>query len=89
MPNNKYLYEQGTSMASPNAAGVAALIRSYYPQLTASQVKHILMDSGTTINTEVVLGETKDKKLFTSASKSGKIINAYNALIMAQRLTKK
>lgn len=89
VPNNKYLYEQGTSMASPNAAGVAALIRSYYPQLTASQVKHILMDSGTTINTEVVLGETKDKKLFTSASKSGKIINAYNALIMAQRLTKK
>jgi subtilisin family serine protease len=32
-------------MASPNVAGVAALIRLYYPKLTASQVKHILMDS--------------------------------------------
>ncbi len=89
VPNNKYLYEQGTSMASPNAAGVAALVRSYYPNLTASQVKHILMDSGTAISSEVILGEAKDKKSFTSASKSGKIINAYNALIMAGQMSKK
>ena len=47
IPNNKYKYLQGTSMASPNAAGVAALIRSYYPKLSAKQVKQILMDSGT------------------------------------------
>ncbi|HBI40717.1 MAG TPA: hypothetical protein DDY16_07210, partial [Tenacibaculum sp.] len=43
-----------TSMAAPNTAGVAALIRSYYPQLTASQVKHILMNSGTKINMKVL-----------------------------------
>jgi subtilisin family serine protease len=43
-------------MASPNVAGVAALIRSYYPKLTASQVKHILMDSGVVITTDVVVG---------------------------------
>lgn len=89
IPNNKYLYEQGTSMASPNAAGVAALIRSYYPNLTASQVKHILMDSGTAIPSDVILGEAKDKKSFANASKSGKIINAYNALIMAGTMSKK
>lgn len=89
VPNNKYVYEQGTSMASPNAAGVAALVRSYYPSLTASQVKHILMDSGTPITTEVLLGEAKEKRSFTSASKSGKIVNAYNALIMAEQMSKK
>ena len=89
VPNNKYLYEQGTSMASPNAAGVAALIRSYYPSLTATQVKHILMDSGTAISSEVILGEAKDKKSFASASKSGRIINAYNALVMANKMSKK
>ncbi len=50
VPNNKYKMEQGTSMASPNAAGVAALIRSYYPTLTAKQVKQILMDSGTPVD---------------------------------------
>src|SRR5690606_14390925 len=61
-PNNEYQYLAGTSMAAPNAAGVAALIRSYYPDLTASQVKHILMDSGTTINTTVQVGGPKGDK---------------------------
>lgn len=89
-PNNEYQYLAGTSMAAPNAAGVAALIRSYYPDLTASQVKHILMDSGTTINTTVQVGGPKgDKKPFTSLSKSGKIVNAYTALQMAAKMSKK
>jgi subtilisin family serine protease len=39
----------------PNVAGVAAIIRSYYPKLTASQVKHILMDSGVAITENVVV----------------------------------
>ena len=89
IPNNKYKYLQGTSMASPNVAGVAALVRSYYPNLSASQVKQILMDSGTPITTEVVLGEKKEKRSFTNASKSGKIVNAYNALLMAEKMSKK
>lgn len=89
VPNNKYKYEQGTSMASPNAAGVAALVRSYYPDLTAAQVKQILMDSGTPITTVVTLGETSEKRPFTNASKSGKIVNAYNALLMAAKMSKK
>ncbi|GEC79107.1 peptidase S8 [Flavobacterium aquatile] len=89
IPNNKYKYLQGTSMASPNVAGVAALVRSYYPNLTASQVKQIIMDSGTPITTEVVLGEKKEKRSFTNASKSGKIVNAYNALLMAEKMSKK
>jgi subtilisin family serine protease len=42
----------------PNVAGVAAIIRSYYPKLTASQVKHILMDSGV-ITENVVAGNPK------------------------------
>ena len=89
VPNNKYKYEQGTSMASPNAAGVATLIRSYYPNLTAAQVKQILMDSGTPLTNVVTLGETGEKRPFTNASKSGKIVNAYNALVMASQLSKK
>ncbi|RAR72855.1 S8 family peptidase [Flavobacterium aciduliphilum] len=89
VPNNKYKYEQGTSMASPNAAGVAALIRSYYPNLTASQVKHILMDSGTPIAENVVVDETKKTIPFSSACVSGKIVNAYNALLMAEKMSKK
>jgi subtilisin family serine protease len=89
VPNNKYKYEQGTSMASPNVAGVAALIRSYYPTLSAKVVKQIIMDSGTAINIPVILGETKTEKPFEKACKSGKIVNAYKALIMAEEMTQK
>jgi len=46
MPNNNYDFQGGTSMAAPAVAGVAALIRSYYPKLSASQVKNVLMQSG-------------------------------------------
>ncbi|MEI7509432.1 MAG: S8 family peptidase [Flavobacterium sp.] len=88
VPNNKYKYEQGTSMASPNAAGVAALIRSYYPNLTASQVKHILMDSGTPISEKVIVDEAKKEMPFATTCVSGKIVNAYNALLMADKMSK-
>jgi cell wall-associated protease len=89
VPNNKYKMEQGTSMASPNAAGVAALIRSYYPKLTASQVKHIIMDSGTPININVTVGESKTVMPFSNTCVSGKIVNAYNALLLADQMSKK
>ena len=46
------------------------------------------MDSGTPITTEVFLGEKKEKRSFKNASQSGKIVNAYNALIMAEQLSK-
>jgi subtilisin family serine protease len=85
-PNFKYL--QGTSMASPNVAGVAAIIRSYYPKLTASQVKHILMDSGVAITENVVVaGNQKTAVLYYFVS--GKIVNAYNALLMADKMSRK
>ena len=95
VPNNKYKYLQGTSMAAPNAAGVAALIRSYYPKLKASQVKHILMDSGVALPSKVVLGENPnpDEKpaavSSVESSKTAKMVNAYNALLMAEKMSKK
>ncbi|WP_432222683.1 S8 family peptidase [Flavobacterium sp. TMP13] len=90
VPNNKYKYLQGTSMASPNAAGVATLIRSYYPSLTASQVKHILMDSGILLPAMVKIGEDSNTEAqsVNMTSKSRKMVNAYNALIMAEKMSK-
>jgi cell wall-associated protease len=95
IPNNKYKYLQGTSMAAPNAAGVAALIRSYYPKLKASQVKHILMDSGILLPSMVVLGENENPAenpvavSSSESSKTSKMVNAYNALLMAEKMSKK
>ena len=88
-PLNTYEYLQGTSMASPNVAGVATLIRSYYPNLTAVQVKQIIMESGTPLKNQVVIGEDKHKANFADASKSGRIVNAYNALLLAEKMSKK
>ena len=88
-PLNTYEYLQGTSMASPNVAGVATLIRSYYPSLTAVQVKQIIMESGTPLKNTVTIGEDKHKANFADASKSGRIVNAYNALVLAAKMAKK
>lgn len=89
-PEGTYKYLQGTSMASPNAAGVAAMIRSYYPSLKAWEVKQILMDSGIAIENEVIVsGDKSDKRNFKTISTSGRMVNLYNALIMADRMVSK
>ena len=89
-PEGEYAKFSGTSMAAPSTAGVAALIRSYYPKLSASQVKHILMNSGTMINLDVIKPgsrsretPTGEKVPFAELSVSGRVVNAYNALKMA------
>ncbi len=89
-PKNTYEYLQGTSMASPNVAGVAALIRAYYPSLKASEVKHIIMDSGTPLTNNINLaGESGSQTNLAAISKTGKIVNAYNALILAEKMATK
>jgi subtilisin family serine protease len=86
-PNDSYESISGTSMAAPSAAGVAALVRSYYPMLSASQVKHILMNSGIKINFDVIKPGTKAERVpFSDLSVSGRVVNAFNALKMADRI---
>jgi subtilisin family serine protease len=87
LPDGKYRLLSGTSMASPNVAGVAALLRSYFPKLTASQVKKIIMESGTPLSTEILVNRNK-KASFSDISKTGKIVNAYNAFLMAERMSR-
>ncbi|MEP0266827.1 S8 family serine peptidase [Dokdonia sp.] len=91
LPFNKTKWERGTSLSSPLVSGIAALIRAYYPSLTASEVKQILMDSGVEydILVDVPTKENPEQQLpFNQLSKSGKIVNAYNAMLMAEQFVK-
>ena len=86
-PNNEYEFLQGTSMASPAVAGVAAMIRSLYPKLSAAEVKDILMKSGLASPQEVMVGGNSDDiRPFAELSVSGRMVNMYNALIMASKM---
>ena len=85
-PDNNYGDAQGTSMASPVVAGVAAIIRSYFPKLSARQVKSILMESVVPLNQKVGKpGDSDTLVPFSQLSVSGGVINAVKAAEKASK----
>ena len=72
---NQYQNLQGTSMAAPMVAGVAAMLKSYFPSLSMSEIKSIILSSGTTY-----------KGNFQNLSATGKVVNVYNAVKSCQKL---
>lgn len=89
VPGGRYRPMGGTSMAAPAVTGVVALIRSYYPKLTAAQVKQIIMKSGTKIDFEVMTpGSEPTMVPFTDLCVSGRVLNAYEAVKMADEIAK-
>jgi cell wall-associated protease len=78
----------GTSFASPITAGIAALVLEYYPNLSAKQLKQVILESATPLTGTMVLkpGSKTDKVDFTTLSKTGGVVNAYRALTAASKL---
>jgi subtilisin family serine protease len=85
IPGDKYAYFNGTSMAAPVVSGVAALVWSRYPKLSAVQIKQILLESGTPVNCKVPIPGEKQKIKFSELSQTGKLINAFEALKLADK----
>ena len=84
LPHNHYASFSGTSMASPMTAGVAALLRSYFPKLTAVQIKAILLKSAYKPDVQVRRpGRSAQKTAFKNLSRSGGLLNAYEAVKLA------
>lgn len=88
-PDNNYKAYDGTSMAAPATSGVAALLMSYFPDLSIKQVKDIILKSSRKFdNLEVVKpGKGGEKVNFNELSITGGIINAYKAVEMAQEVS--
>ena len=89
VPGNQYDYKSGSSMAAPVVSGVAALLLSYFPELSAKQIKAILMRSAFRPKQEVNMPRTTIKVPFDSLSVSGGIVNAFNAVKMAIDLSQR
>ncbi len=87
VPGNGYERNQGTSMAAPVVTGLAALILSYYPQLTPVQVREIILDSATRFPDRRVVrpGEEGAPVAFAELSATGGVVNAYEALRLAEQ----
>ena len=83
---NTYGFQQGTSMASPVVAGIAAMLRSYYPQLSAEQIKYCIENGVVKIKENVKKPGAEDEETFASLSRTGGIVNAYQAVKVAETI---
>ncbi|GAA4295216.1 S8 family peptidase [Nibribacter koreensis] len=89
-PGNQYHKMDGTSFASPVVSGVAALVWAYYPELTAVELKEVLLASTVQHPKQKVYqpnlaSANKRKVAFTALSKTGGIVNAYQAMLLAEK----
>ena len=89
IPDNNYDFKSGSSMSAPIVAAIAGLLLSYYPSLSANQVKEIILKSAYKPEILVNRPGSNEKVLFSTLSISGGIVNAYNAVMMADAMTQK
>ncbi len=90
IPGNEYDYMDGTSFASPAVSGIAAMLMSYFPNLTPVQVKDILIKSSRKFDDLTVKKSAKTGIVkFSDLSSSGGLVNAYEAVKMALSIDSK
>ncbi|MGH7446668.1 MAG: S8 family peptidase [Longimicrobiales bacterium] len=87
-PDNKYEAASGTSFAAPVVSGIAAMLMAYYPELTAAEVRRIILESAVPLREVMVVrpGEEDALVRFGDLSATGGIVNAYRAVQLAERL---
>ena len=85
LPGSTYGNESGTSMASPVTAGVAAVLKSYFPQLTATDLKRLIMQSAQVHHTKVQVPGGQKEVDFSTLSVTGGVVDLYEAVKLAQK----
>lgn len=93
MPDNKYKFQEGTSMASPVVAGTAALVMAYYPELSTKQIRQIIMENTKKYDDQQVIvpsegrPEESEEVAFPALSASDGVVNVYQALQAAEEMS--
>lgn len=94
MPDNKYKFQEGTSMASPVVAGTAALVMAYYPELSTKQIRQIIMENTEKYDDQQVIlpnegsPEESEEVAFPALSVSDGVVNVYQALQAAKEMSR-
>ncbi|MFZ6053323.1 S8 family peptidase [Halocola ammonii] len=104
VPGSEYKNNSGTSMAAPVVAGVAALVWSYFPELTSDELREVIIDSCvdyrrlkvTKPGSQQQMASSEDGEKpkvetikFKKLSKTGGVVNAYHAMKKAQKVAQK
>lgn len=94
IPKGGYKSNSGTSMAAPVTTGVSALLMSYYPNLTAVQVRDIVLQSTVKVKDQKVNkpgseGGKSELIELSNLSVTGGIVNAYEAVKLADTVGNK
>ncbi len=88
--DNKYEKLQGTSMAAPMVSGVAAMLKSYFPEMSMKEIKDVILKSAQDFRGTIqILPGTEDEEVdFATLSVTGGVVNAYNAVNMCLEMGK-
>lgn len=88
---NGYRNFSGTSAATPVTTGIATLLKSHYPRLSANKIREILVQTATDYSGQKVLipGSQDIYKPFSFFCRANGIINAANAVKKIKELYRK
>jgi subtilisin family serine protease len=77
-------------MAAPVVSGIAAVVMSYFPELSAAQVREVILRSATPLGATVVVrpGSEDERVPFSTLSATGGVANLYGALRAAEQLSR-
>jgi len=89
VPQSDYMVLQGTSMACPMVSGVAAMLKSYFPEMTMKEIADVILETATDYKgVQQTHPETKEMVDFGTLSVTGGVVNVYAAVLKCLEMEK-